>query len=165
MKTIKLAAIASSVVFALTPSIALAGQWDGTPVETKFSFNKYIEDSYIRDAIVKTGELTDNYGQTEATIKFNRPMCDPGYTLLLDMSVTLKEDGFNYTEGYSDLEYNNLVSNAELTFQFPDLKINPDTMSISTRSRCTEYAPTFGVPTGNNGDCESHWLDTDCWGY
>lgn len=121
----------------LTP-MANAATWDGTPSTTNFNFGYFLDNMFIQKAIVKTGELTTNFGQTEVQVIYNTGGCPSDQFLQVEMGVELVEYGRTHTE-YSITNPTENTNNVINTFQIEDIKIFPENMTVTVSANCYYY--------------------------
>lgn len=163
MKLSKLFFASLSFVSLLSLNIApvFAGQWDGEPVVNEFTFNAYSGKTYLKTATVKTGELTTDYGHTEVEIKYNAGMCELGY-LQTTFDVELGD-------GYSNYSYSTVVNPYELASNTAyiqiDGRIDPKQIFVTASTDCIREFDEKSIEFDSTSSCDSHWLDSDCWGW
>ena len=133
--TVAIAVLTS--VSLLTP-MANAATWDGTPSTTNFNFGYFLDNMFIQKAIVKTGELTTNFGQTEAQVIYNTGGCPSDQFLQVEMGIELVDDGSTHTQ-YSITTPTENTNNVINTFLIEDIKIFPESMNVTVSANCYYY--------------------------
>lgn len=141
---------------------AETGTWDGQPSVAEFEFNRNIGETYIGNVVVKTGELTTNYAQTETTVNYYGPTCDQYSKLVLNVSAKVynTNDGswsransgeFYASEGQWDTvtvansEYKTYPTNVELT-------VSERCEAINYSSNIERHIPDMEQEVINAGD-------------
>lgn len=150
MKVLKLIAtlISATVVSSsyVLSAQAETGTWDGEPTVTEFEFNKNIGETYIGDVIVKTGELTTNYGQTETTVNYYGPSCDNNSRLVLNMSAKVynTNDG-SWSRANSGEFYGVENGWGTVTLANSEYKTFPTNINLTVSERCENISYTSDV--------------------
>lgn len=139
LNTLKnIVAITVITTVSLLSPIANASTWDGKPVETNFNFGYFLDNMFIQKAIVKTGELTTNFGQTEAQVIYNTGGCPSDQFLQVEMGIELVEYGRTHTQSSITTPKEN-TNNVINTFQIEDIKIFPENMKVTVSANCYYY--------------------------
>jgi hypothetical protein len=141
MKVLNLIAtlISATVVSNVVVNAAQAetGTWDGQPAVAEFEFNKNIGETFIGTVVVKTGELTTNYAQTETTVNYYGPTCDSNSRLVLNMSAKVyNTDDGSWSRANSSEFY--AVENGwgKVTLVNSEYKTYPTNINLTVSERC-----------------------------
>jgi hypothetical protein len=135
MKVIKMiSALLVSSISLVAP--ANAGEWDGTPTIANFVFNREEESQYIKRIIVRTGELIDNYAQTEVAVQYDAAACSKDSKLRVGMTVYLEDEIRNILGESAVYDFPREGEANEMIIQFDDVAIYPDLVSLDVRATC-----------------------------
>jgi hypothetical protein len=168
VKKVVVGGVVSSV---LIPTSAFAGTWDATPSKSNFTFNRNIGPTYVYNAEVRSGYANGGNPTTEIKVNYAPGGCSILTKTTITANLTSEVTGYTSRETrYKDTYYSDDTSMI-LTF---DEYITPGNLNLTISSKCVGGTTPLDQTIYDAGDvlspdttskCDSHWLDTDCWGY
>lgn len=125
-------------IYALSvPQTALSAQWDGQPTIKEVEYNRTIvEGVYLEKAIIKAGELTTNYGQTEVQLIYNTGGCNSSSRLYIEWEIEATTSYGNvFREELKEYPIENEREEVAV-FQFNDLELDIERLGVSATVGC-----------------------------
>jgi hypothetical protein len=171
--------VLASLIFALPAS---ASTWDSNPKINNYTFNKFIGNTYVHSVQVKVGFVDGGEPNTEVTVTYTPATCSAFTATGFKVKINDDFDGIpvRVNVGKSTYYGNKTTVTGSVdyrVFEAGDMFLEVTAECEGTNAYDYVVEESFevfeetvetveeNVEFDSTSNCDSHWLDTDCWGY